>query len=67
MNKWEVKPYTEILKEDIDFMESLKDVESRVGMAEEIIYSIIKMAVKDDLFLASKILASTQTALMRNS
>jgi hypothetical protein len=67
MNKWEVKPYQEIIKENIDIMISFKDVESKVTMAEEIIYSIIKMATGDDLLLAGDILRSTTISLLVNT
>ena len=66
MNKYEIKPYTEIIKENIDVMVSCKTVEDKTSMAEEIIYSVIKLACNKDSFLQSKILVSTQTALIRN-
>ena len=59
--------FTDRLKEDLDFILASKDVESKVGMAEEIIYSIIKMATGDDTYLAIDLLQRTTVSIYNNA
>jgi hypothetical protein len=67
MKKGELKPYEEIIKENIDIMVSFKDVESKVAMAEEIIYSIIKISAGNDLWLETEMLKRTAIVIIDNN
>jgi hypothetical protein len=67
MKKGELRPYQEIIKENIDIMVSFKDKESKVSMAEEIIYSVIKMSAGNNLLLETDILRRTTIAIIENN
>jgi hypothetical protein len=67
MKKGLLKPYQEIIKENIDIMMSFSDVETKVSMAEEIIYSIIKMSAGSDLLLETEMIKRTLVAIVSNN
>jgi hypothetical protein len=59
-------PWNAVIAVNYDAINEFDDIECKVDMAKELIYAILKMAVKEDNKLAFDILDSTKRSFIEN-